>query len=165
MALGVASPGGGWTFPACQRELVFFEQRDSPTPSIIVAPTYAEEFPNERDIAEIELRNSRSAFRLDIEQYKETPKRNHLRVRSLAYDDRGRLWVATERDRRRHSYLDIYVGVEHAGTVQLRDRLLGYDLYGPTLVALVEREPDADGIAYRWADWYDIGGLDFEAHP
>lgn len=161
VSLGVASPGGGWTFPACQRELVFFEERDAPTPSIIVAPTYAEEFPNDRDIAEVEFRNSRFAFQLDVEQYKETPKRNHLTIRSLAYDARGRLWVATERDRRHHSYLDIYVGGEHVGTVRVQDRLLEYDLYGSTFVALVEREPDADGIAYRWADWYDISGLDF----
>ena len=130
-----------------------------------VAPTYAEEFPNDRDIAEIEFRNSRTAFRLDIDQYRATPKRNRLGVRSLAYDARGRLWVATERDRQHHSYLDIYAGVEHVGTVKVQDRLLGYDLYGPTLVALVEREPDADGIAYRWADWYDIGGLDFATQP
>ena len=165
VALGVASPGGGWTFPACQRELVFFTERDAPTPSIIVAPTYDAELPNDRDIAEIEFRNSRSAFRLDIEQYKETPKRNHLTISSLAYDARGRLWVATQRDRQRHSYLDIYVAAEHVGTVRTKDRLLGYDLYGSTLVALVEREPDADGIAYRWADWYDISGLDFTAQP
>ncbi len=165
VALGVASPGGGWTFPACQRELVFFTERDAPTPSIIVAPTYNAELPNDRDIAEIEFRNSRSAFRLDIEQYKETPKRNHLTISSLAYDARGRLWVATQRDRQRHSYLDIYVAAEHVGTVRIKDRLLGYDLYGSTLVALVEREPDADGIAYRWADWYDISGLDFAAQP
>ena len=165
VSLGVASPKGGWTFPACQRELVFFEGRDAPTPSIIVAPTYAEELPNARDIAEIEFRNSRSALRFDVEVYSETPKRNHLRVASLAYDARGRLWVATERDRQHNSYLDIYVGVEHVGTVRVQDRLVGYDLYGPTLVALVEREPDADGIAYRWADWYDISGLDFTAQP
>lgn len=156
VSLGIPSPGGGWTFPACQRELVFFDGRDDPTPTIVRAPTYAEELPNDRDVAEIEFRNSRSAFRLDLAAFRETPKRNHLRVASLAYDDRGRLWVATERDRARYSYLDIYDGVEYVGTVRIRDRLLGYDLYGPVLVALVERQPDSDGIARRWADWYDI---------
>jgi len=165
VSLGVASPGGGWTFPACQRELVFFEARGDPAPSIIVAPTYTGELPNARDVAEIEFRNSRSAFRLDIDQYKETPKRNHLTIRSLAYDARGRLWVATQRDRQHHSYLDIYDGPEHVGTVRIQNRLLGYDLYGPTFVALVEREPDADGIAYRWADWYDISSLEFTTQP
>ena len=159
VALGVASPGGGWTFPACQRELVFFEGRDDPAPTIIKSPTYVEEFPNERDVAEIEFRNSRSALRIDVSTYKETPKRNHLRVASLAYDDRGRLWIATERDRAHFSYFDIYVGIEYVGSVRVRDRLRAYDLYGSTLVTVVEREPDADGIGWRGADWYDIAGL------
>ncbi len=159
VSLGVASPRGGWTFPACQRELVFFEGRDDPTPAIIQSPTYVEEFPNERDVAEIEFRNSRSAFRIDVNTYKETPKRNHLTVASLTYDDRGRLWVATERDRAHFSYFDIYVGIEYVGSVRVRDRLLAYDLYGSTLVTVVEREPDADGIGWRAADWYDIAGL------
>ena len=165
VSLGVSSPSGGWTFPACQRELVFFEQRDDRAPAIIVSPTYAEELPNERDVAEIESINSWAAFQYDVEAYSKAPKRNHLTIRPLAYDASGRLWVATQRDRRHHSYLDIFVGVEHIGTVRIQDRLMGYDLHGSTLVALVEREPNADGIAYRWADWYDIGGLEFTAQP
>lgn len=160
IALGVASPTGGWTFPACQRELVFLEDRDASTATVIQSPTYAEEFPNERDIAEVEARNRRSPFRTDVGAYKETPKRYHLRVASLAYDDRDRLWVATERDRAVYSYFDLYVGTEYVGSVRIRDRILGYDLYGSTLAVLVERAPDTDGIAWRAVDWYDIGGLD-----
>ncbi len=160
VSIGVASPGGGWTFPACQRELVFLEHRDDPTPTIIVSPTYVEEYPNERDIAQIEHRNSRSFLRLDVDVYRETPKRNHLRVGSLAYDDHDRLWVATERDRARFSYFDIYVGTDYAGSARVQGRLLAYDLHGSTLVALVEREPDTDGIGWRAADWYGIGHLD-----
>ena len=160
VALGVASPTGGWTFPACQRELVFLEDRDAPAATVIQSPTYAEEFPNERDIAYVEAGNRRFAFQLDVDVYRETPKRNHLRVASLAYDDHGRLWVATERDRALFSYFDLYAGTEYVGSVQVKDRLLGYDLYGSTLAALVEREPDADGIAWRGVDWYDIGELD-----
>ena len=82
-----------------------------------------------------------------------------MTVASLTYDDRGRLWVATERDRAHFSYFDIYVGIEYVGSVRVRDRLLGYDLYGSTLVTIVEREPDADGIGWHAADWYDIAGL------
>ena len=160
VALGVASPTGGWTFPACQRELVFLADRDAPTATVIRSPTYREEFPNERDIAYIEANNRRLAFRMDVESYRATPKRNHLRVASLAYDDQGRLWVATERDRALFSYFDLYVGTEYVGSVRIRDRILGYDLYGSTLAVLVERAPDADGIAWRAVDWYDIGGLD-----
>ena len=161
VSLGVVSPAGGWTFPACQRELVFLEDRDAPRATVIQSPTYAEELPNERDIADIDARNRHFAFQRDLNVYRETPKRNHLRVGSLAHDDEGRLWVATERDRAHFSYFDIYVGVEHVGTVRIKDRLLSYDLYGSTLAALVEREPDADGISRRAVDWYHIGVLNF----
>ena len=160
VALGVASPTGGWTFPACQRELVFFLDRDAPTATAILSPTYAEEFPNGRDVAEHKARSRSSAFVVDLDTYRETPKRNHLRVGSLAYDDQGRLWVATERDRAHFSYLDLYVGTEYVGSVQVKDRLLGYDLYGSTLAVLVERPPDADGIGWRAFDWYDIAEVD-----
>jgi len=160
VALGVASPTGGWTFPACQRELVFLQDREAPTATLIQSPTYAEELPNERDIAEIEENNRRFLLQTHVDVYRETPKRNHLRVASLAYDDHGRLWVATERDRARFSYFDLYVGTEYVGSVRIKDRLQGYDLHGSTLAALVEREPGADGIGWRAVDWYDIGELD-----
>jgi len=38
---------------------------------------------------------------------------------------------------------------------------MGYDLLGSTMAALVERQPDRDGIARRAIDWYRIDGLDF----
>ena len=160
VALGVASPSGGWTFPACQRELVFLEDRDAPTGTLIQSPTYAEELPNARDIAEIEDGNRRFALQRDLASYRETPKRNHLRVASMAYDEHGRLWVATERDRARFSYFDLYAGTEYVGSVRIRDRLQGYDLHGSTLAVLVERKPGADGIGWRAVDWYDISELD-----
>lgn len=146
---------------ACQRELVFLENRDAPAATLIQSPTYAEEFPNERDIAEIEGNNRRYLLQRNVDVYRETPKRNHLRgVASLAYDDHGRLWVATQRDRARFSYFDLYVRTEYVGSVRIKDRLQGYDLHGSTLAALVEREPGADGIGWRAVDWYDIGELD-----
>ena len=58
------------------------------------------------------------------------------------------------------SYFDLYVGTEYVGSLKIRDRILGYDLYGSTLAALVERAPDADGIVRRAVDWYDFEGLD-----
>jgi len=160
VSFGIASPTWGWTFPACQRELVFLENRDAATATVIQSPTYTAELPNERDIAQIEDRNRRVPFQTDVDAYRATPKRNHLRVASLAYDDRERLWVATERDRALFSYFDLYVGTDFVGSVRIRDRILGYDLYESTLAVLVEREPDADGIAWRAVDWYDIGGID-----
>lgn len=161
MSLGVASPNGGWTFPACQSELVFLEHRDDASATVIRSPTYSDELPNKRDIAEVEELSARYVW-YDVVSYQATPKRNHLRRRPLAYDRRGRLWVATQRDRATFSYFDIFdEGMEHVGSVRIRDRILAYDLYGSTLAALVERTPDADGIARLATDWYDIGRLDF----
>ncbi len=160
VALGIVSPAGVWTFPACQRELVFLRDRDAAVAAVIPSPTYTEELPNQRDIAEIEANNQRFALQIDIAVYRETPKRNHLTVGSLAYDDHGRLWVATERDRARFSYFDLYVDTHYVGSVRIKDRIMGYDIYGATLAALVERPPDVDGIARRAVDWYDIAGLD-----
>ncbi len=159
VASGIISPSGGWTFPACQRELVFLDHRDAPTAKVIQSPTYSEEFPSQRDIADIAARNRSFALQTDLDVYRETPKRNHMSV-ALAYDDRGRLWVATRRDRDRFSYFDLYVGTAYVGSVQVKDRLLGYDLYGSTLAVLVERPPDADGISARAVDWYDIDEVD-----
>ncbi len=68
--------------------------------------------------------------------------------------------VATNLDRDDFSYFDIWVDTDHTATVRIRDRLMGYDLMGSTLVALVERKPGPDGIAQRAIDWYDIGGLE-----
>ena len=100
------------------------------------------------------------AFQMDLDADRETPKRNHLQIGSLAYDDQGRLWVATERDRAHFSYFDLYGGTEYVGSVQVKDRVLGYDLYGSTLAVLVERPLDADGIGWRALDWYDIAEVD-----
>ena len=158
---GVVSPTGSWAHTACQRELVFLDDRDASTATVIQAPTYAEELPNERDIADFENQARSVAFRMDVDAFRETPKRNHLMAgRSLAYDAQGRLWVATQRDRAQFSYLDIYVGTEYVVSVQVKDRLLGYDLYGSTLAVLVERAPDAAGIGWRALDWYDIAEVD-----
>ena len=161
VGVGAVSPTGSWAFTACQRELLFLDERDASTATVIQSPAYAAEFPNERDIAERESQASTLSFRVDVDAYRETPKRNHLRGSSpLAYDDQGRLWVATQRDRARFSYFDLYVGTEYVGSLQVRDRLLGYDLYGSTLAALVERAPGADGIGWRALDWYDIAEVD-----
>lgn len=59
------------------------------------------------------------------------------------------------------SYFDIWTGTDYAGTVRIRDRLMGYDISDPTLAALVERPPDENGDAHRATDWYDIGEVEF----
>ena len=158
---GVVSPTGTWAYTACQRELVFLDDRDAPSATVIQAPAYVEELPNERDIAQIEAGAKTLSFRVDVDAARETPKRNSLKGgASLAYDAHGRLWVATQRDRARFSYFDLYAGTQFVGSVRVKDRLLGYDLYGSSLAVLVERTPGADGIGWRAVDWYDIAGVD-----
>lgn len=166
---------GGWVFRACQREIVFLTDRDAGDGTIVEAPTYVEELPNERDVEWYKETMASisggagtslpaSAWEPYLPEFRETPKRWLLRSRPMAYDSQGRLWVATTRDRDTFSYLDLYTGTEYAGTVRIRDRLMGYDLLDSTMVALVERRPGRDGIARRAIDWYRIDGLDFAAH-
>ena len=80
---------------------------------------------------------------------------------SLAFDNGGRLWIGTTRDRDAFSYLDVWVGTDYAGTVRIRDRLIGYDLMGSTLAALVDRAPGPEGVSARAIDWYDVDGIEF----
>ena len=132
---------------------------------MVSAPTYVPELPNERDVDAYRedlaamaggMSMPRSAMTPYLDSFREEPKMWFLVPRSLAYDGMGRLWVATTRDRDAFSYLDVYVGVDYAGTVRIRDRLVGYDLLGSTLAALVERTPGAEGVANREIDWYQL---------
>ena len=67
------------------------------------------------------------------------------------------LGVATTRDHDAFSYFDIWTDTAYTGAVRVRDRLMGFDIFGSTLVTLVERTPGADGIGERAIDWYDLG--------
>ena len=153
----------------CEGKLVFMDHRDAESARVVESPTYVEELPNERDVAAhlgiyrrmadwtgmalpaTEVRESEREFR-------ETPKMWFLRGNALVFNGQDRLWVATNRDRDTFSYFDIWVGTGYDGTVQIRDRLMGFDLLGSTLVALVERKPGPDGkcstghrlVRYRW---------------
>lgn len=166
--VGAWHPGGWLVFGTCQRDLLFYDApREVPTPTVVQAPTYTGELPNDRDM---------DAYRsgmgplyggvvpeVVVQQYAERPKIDRIRGRSLRYDSKARLWVATARDRDRHSYLDIYVGTDFKGSLRVRDRLVGFDLHGATLATLVDRAPtedDADGIPDRAIHWYDVSGVD-----
>lgn len=161
---GFPDPGGGWVFTACGGHVVFVAA-DGET-VVIRAPTYANELPSERDIAAwTESRRARGRAGDGgeaLEQFRSTPKDYHLSW-SEKFDEQGRFWIATERDRDEFSYLDVYLPSEGAffGSVRVQDRVLGFDVAGSTLAVLVERAPtpdDPEGIPARAVDWYDIGG-------
>ena len=174
LVLGMPDPGGGFVFRACQELLVFFSHRDDTTATVVPSPTYVEELPSQRDVDEYleglarlagtmaqaagGVAVARSAMEPYAAGYREDPKMWFLRALPH-FDGKGRLWVGTTRDRDLYSYLDIWIGTEYGGTVRIRDRLMGYDLFGSTLAALVERAPRSDGITERAIDWYDISEL------
>lgn len=170
VAEGLPTPVGGYVFRACRNELVFLDSRDADRARVVPSPTYIEALPNERDVAKYLadmalMSRSTSLPASAMEPYaaafREQPKSWFLVPIALAFDDHDRLWVATTRDRDSFSYLDIWIGTDYAGTVRIQDRLVGYDLLGSTLVALVERAPGPNGIVNRAIDWYDIEGIEF----
>ena len=176
---GIPDPRGGWVFLACGGYLVFYGGGDEAT--VVRAPTYVEEFPDARDVArrreEIESLNRAFAeLGLDptesveeqLESFRATPKRYYLSTSQHLFDAGNRYWVATHRDLHEWSYLDVYENTEYVASVKVRDRMLGFDVVGSTLVVLVERPlgpEDVDGVPDRAVDWYDIGELPFDGRP
>ncbi len=169
---GIPNREEGWAFVACEGHLIFVG--DTGDATVLRAPMYVPELPDERDVARLEemLRgfNRRRGFPISegveerLESYRATPKNYHLSTGEQLFDDANRYWIATQRDQREWSYLDVYENAEYVGSVRVRDRLRSFDLLGSTLVALVERQvgpDDGDGIPDRALDWYDIGDLPF----
>ncbi len=165
---GIPDRAGGWVLLACEGQLIFVGGTGEAT--MLRAPTYNGELPNERDVARQE--ESLMAFQMSLgrpaagpvveealERYRARPKNYHLGTEPLV-DAANRYWIATQRDTHEWSWLDVYQDAEYAGSVRVRDRLRGFDLLGSTLVVLVERQVgpnDADGIPDRALDWYDLG--------
>ena len=160
------SPTGGLVVRDCSRRgLAFFDDRDGEG-TVVGSPVHVEELPNERDVeaylagmarlggggegaASAAWTDARSA------RFRATPKAWYRGP--FRFDGQGQTWVATSRDRDDYSYFEIWANARYVGTARVRDRLIGYDILGATLVALVERKPNRDGIAQRALDWYDIG--------
>ena len=171
---GIPDGRGGWAFLACDGYLVF-DSGGGAEPTVVRAPTYAGEFPDERDVArrrdEIESFNMALAelglpptesVEDRLEDYRATPKRYYLSTSQHLFDDGNRYWVATHRDLHEWSYLDVYEDTQYVATVKVRDRMLGFDVVGSTLVVLVERQlgpEDADGVPDRAVDWYEVAGV------
>ncbi len=158
---------------ACGGHLIFVGEDGDAT--VLHAPMYVMEFPDERDLARREdvLRafNRRRGFPVSqnvdeqLESYRATPKPYHLSTREHLFDAANRYWIATGRDQYEWSYLDVYENTEYLGSVQVRDRLRSFDLLGSTLVVLIDRQvgaDDVDGISDRTLDWYYIADLPFD---
>ena len=170
MSRGLTFPDGGMVFTMlCRGQMLFVADRDDDRGTLVQAPTYVRELPNQRDV-ERYLDGCggpptpgffRPRCALDV--FRRTPKA-YAHPDHFWIDDVGRLWVLTNRDRKEFSHLDVFGGPEYLGTVRVRHRGVGFDVLGSTLAVLVERpvgEDDADGFPDRAIDWYDISGLEF----
>ena len=155
---GSVSSGGSVVFPLCHGQLLFFAGRGDASSVLIRAPRYAVEYPSEREVQE--HLESAGGFAVE-DRFRHTPK-PYQRL-PLVFDERGRLWVVTNRGRDEGvSYLDVYSGPEYWGAVRVRHDALAVDVMGSTLVVLVDRPVapgDADGYPDRDVDWYDISEL------
>lgn len=169
---GVPRPAAGYVFWACRKELVFLDYSDADAATVITSPAYREELPSQRDVEAFaegltrlggRMAMPRSAANPYVETFREAPKRWFNVPGALLFDSKDRLWVATTLDRDTFSYFEIWIGTEYAGSVRVRDRAMGFDLFRNTLAVLVERQPGPDGIAPRGIDWYDIRDLDCRA--
>ncbi|WP_419938854.1 hypothetical protein [Candidatus Palauibacter sp.] len=172
---GLPHPAGGWAFVACEGHLIFVGGTgDTGDATVVRAPMYVPELPDERDVARMEeelLAFNRSrglprspAIDEGLERYRATPKNYHLSTGQQLFDGSNRYWIATQRDQHEWSWLDVYENAAYLGSVRVRDRLRAFDLLGSTLVVLVDRQAgpdDADGIPDRALDWYDIADLPF----
>ena len=157
--LGLHSRGLARFESQCRHERSYLGAGDNVT--TFSDPTYLPELPSERDI-EKHREGMRRAFGVapsetELLQFAQTPKRAFVRGRALAYDVWGRLWAATQRDRDKFSYLNVFSDTTYAGSVRVRHRVEGFDLLDSVLAVLVERPPDdPDGIPTRGIDWYRI---------
>ena len=170
--MGILNPAGGLVTTACEHELVFLDPFAVERASVVAAPNYfAALRPNDRDVEAyldgLARIGGGSGFLSPAQkevyaaEYRERPRRWFLSQTSLAFDGESRLWAAITLGRDAFSYIEIWIGTRYAGTVRIRDRLMGFDILGSTLVALVERKPDRYGIAQRAIDWYDISEVEF----
>ena len=170
-AIGASTPGGGLILQVCEYELAFFIDKDALTATVFASPSYVEALPNERDFAAFMdfIIPARTLARPIPESemdaiaagFLEKPKEWILKPDPFGFDDRNRLWVATTLDRDAFSYFDVWSDTTYVGAVRVQDRLLGFDIFDSTLVTLVERAPDEDGISERAIDWYDLGEIDW----
>lgn len=126
-------------------------------------PDFQRPMPSDRDVEE-HREGYRSIFHhplaeKDVEAFRKRREGAVLGGESMAVDSAGRLWVATTRDHDRRSWLDVFRDEVYVTSVPVKGRLLGLDILGGTLVALVEgARRDGVGLYPRRLDWYRIEG-------
>lgn len=174
-AVGTMTPGGGLVFEVCGQDLAFLADGHAETATVVASPNYAETLPSDRDVSDhLETITgvgrhggaiSDSVIQVIVAEFREKPKDWILKPDPFAFDDQGRLWVATTHDREALSYFDVWTDTDNTGFVRVRDRLLGFDIFGSTLVTLVEREPvGLTGVGEWGIDWYDLGKVTMAGH-
>jgi hypothetical protein len=91
-----------------------------------------------------------------VEQYRSSAPPPIIQETSLRIGPEETLWMATRREDER-SFLSVFRDGELLGEVQVRHRLLGFDVWNDLLVTLVERpNRDDQGMYVRGIDWYNI---------
>ena len=159
---------GAWVFLACSGHMVFL--RPSGEATVLQAPTYVEETPSDRDVADYRTVldefgkriGSTADFSTNVTRYAESRRLYYLARGQETFDERGRLWISTRRGRDASSFVDVYLSGRYMGTVQVRDRMIDFDVIDSTMAVLVERRAgpdDPDGVPDRGIDWYDIRGF------
>ena len=99
---GLPNPEGGWVYVACEGHVVFVGEDGNV--AVLQAPTYTGELPSERDVAAWREGRRMMEFlgvgndREELERYRNTPKNYHIVFGEQKFDERGRLWIATQRD-------------------------------------------------------------------
>jgi hypothetical protein len=160
MVNGILGPDGQFVFAVHGYRLARYSP-DGQFLGEFTSPDYRPELPSERDVEEY-IEGLRWIFNESpdddrVTQFARRPKAPLVRGAPMAFDEHGRLWIATTSDHEKLSRLDVFAGNRFLGTVEIRDRLLWFDILGSTLTALVERsEVDAEGLYRRAIDWYEI---------
>lgn len=113
---GIPDRAEGWVFVACEGHLIFVG--DTREATVVRAPTYLAESPDERDVARhaemlmaLNMANGfPAATGVDerLESYRATPKKYFLSTADQLVDAANRYWIATQRDTHEWSYLDVY---------------------------------------------------------
>jgi hypothetical protein len=91
-----------------------------------------------------------------IEEYRRRPPPPIVRETNLRIGPDGTLWMAT-RQGDGHSYLAVFRRDQLVAELEVRHRLLGFDIWEDRLVTLVERpHRDDEGLYVRGLDYYRI---------